>query len=236
MINSDLLKTGVNEIGAELDSYAIDRFDSYAERLVRWNEHVNLTAITDPDEIVIKHFVDSLYPLRYVQMKAGQKLIDIGTGAGFPALPLLIVNPGLEVNFVDSVGKKLGFVKDVLRNSGLVATITHCRAEEISKNDDHREQYDYATARAVAPLNVLCEYGLPFVKVGGLFIALKGSSGEEELHNAKDAIKTLGGELAKFDEYTLPNGDKRSIVIIRKISQTPTKYPRKSKKIDTKPL
>lgn len=236
MINSDLLKAGVNEIGTQLDSYAIDRFDSYAERLVRWNEHINLTAITDPDEIVIKHFVDSLYPLRYVQMKPGQKLIDIGTGAGFPALPLLIVNPGLEVNFVDSVGKKLGFVKDVLRNSGLIAVTTHRRAEEISRDDEYREQYDYATARAVAPLNVLCEYAMPFVKVGGLFIALKGSSGEEELHNARSAIKTLGGELAKFDEYTLPNGDKRSIVIIRKISQTPTKYPRKSKKIDSKPL
>lgn len=236
MINSDLLKAGVNEIGAELDSYAIDRFDSYAERLVRWNEHVNLTAITDADEIVIKHFVDSLYPLKYVQMKNGQKLVDVGTGAGFPALPLLIANPGLEVNFVDSVGKKLGFVKDVLRNSGLVATTTHQRAEEIGKDSEYREQYDYATARAVAPLNVLCEYGLPLVKVGGLFIALKGSSGEEELRNARSAIKTLGGELAKFDEYTLPNGDKRSIVIIRKISQTPTKYPRKSKKIDSKPL
>lgn len=236
MINSDLLKAGVNEIGAELDSYAIDRFDSYAERLVRWNEHVNLTAITDADEIVIKHFVDSLYPLKYVHMKNGQKLIDIGTGAGFPALPLLIANPGLEVNFVDSVGKKLGFVKDVLRNSGLVAVTTHQRAEEIGKDSEYREQYDYATARAVAPLNVLCEYGLPLVKVGGLFIALKGSSGDEELRAARNAIKTLGGELAKFDEYTLPNGDKRSIVIIRKISQTPTKYPRKSKKIDSKPL
>ncbi len=236
MINSDLLKNGVNEIGAELDSYAIDRFDSYAERLVRWNEHVNLTAITEPDDIVIKHFIDSLYPLKYIQMKEGQKLIDIGTGAGFPALPLLILNPGLEVNFVDSVGKKLGFVKDVLRNSGLVAVTTHKRAEEIGKDSEYREQYDYATARAVAPLNVLCEYGLPFVKVGGLFIALKGSSGQEELHQAHKAIKELGGELAKFDEYTLPNGDKRSIVIIRKISQTPTKYPRKSKKIDSKPL
>ncbi|MGN1202182.1 MAG: 16S rRNA (guanine(527)-N(7))-methyltransferase RsmG [Eubacterium sp.] len=236
MINYDLLKSELKEIGIELDSYGADRFDAYAERLVRWNNHVNLTAITEPEDIVIKHFVDSLYPLKYIQMKPGQKLVDVGSGAGFPGLPMLIANPQLEVNFVDSVGKKLAFIKDVLRNTGLVGVITHKRAEEIGKDSDYREQYDYATARAVAPLNVLCEYCLPLVKVGGLFVSLKGSAGGQELRQAEKAIKTLGGEVAKFDEYTLSNGEERSIVIIRKISQTPTKYPRKSKKIDTRPL
>lgn len=236
MIDCDLLKNEVNKLGIDLDLYAADRFDFYAERLVRWNEHINLTAITDPDEIVIKHFVDSLYPLKYVQMKKNERLVDIGTGAGFPGLPLLIANPEINVNFLDSINKKLGFIKDVLRNSGIIATTTHTRAEEISRDGEHREKYDYATARAVAPLNVICEYALPFVKIGGKFIALKGSSGKEELEQARNAIDVLGGEVKVFEEYTLSNGDKRSIVIIKKISQTPTKYPRKSKKIDTRPL
>lgn len=236
MINYDLLKREIDRIGITIDEYGLDRFDSYAERLVRWNSHVNLTAITEPDDIVIKHFADSLYPLRYIHMSKGQKLVDVGSGAGFPGLPLLIANPGIEVNFVDSIGKKLAFVKDVLRNSGLVANVTHKRAEEIGKTAEYREQYDYATARAVAPLNVLCEYCLPLVKVGGLFVSLKGSTGKEELAQAERAIKVLGGEVVKFDEYALSNGDKRSLAIIRKISQTPTKYPRKSKKIDTRPL
>lgn len=236
MIDYELLKNEAQKIGIELDTYGLDRFDSYAERLVRWNSHVNLTAITEPEDIVIKHFADSLYPLKYIHMTAGQKVVDVGSGGGFPGLPMLIVNPAIEVNFVDSVGKKLAFVKDVLRNSGLFGTVTHKRAEEIGKDSEYREQYDYAVARAVAPLNILCEYCLPLVRVGGLFVSLKGSSGRDELRQAEKAIKTLGGELAKFEEYSLSNGDGRSLIIIRKISQTPTKYPRKTKKIDTRPL
>lgn len=236
MIDYELLKNEAQKIGIELDTYGLDRFDSYAERLVRWNSHVNLTAITEPEEIVIKHFADSLYPLKYIQMTAGQKVVDVGSGGGFPGLPMLIVNPSIEGNFVDSVGKKLAFVKDVLRNSGLFGTVTHKRAEEIGKDNAYREQYDYAVARAVAPLNILCEYCLPLVRVGGLLVSLKGSSGKDELRQAEKAIKTLGGELAKFEEYSLSNGDGRSLIIIRKISQTPTKYPRKTKKIDTRPL
>lgn len=236
MIDYELLKNEAQKIGIELDTYGLDRFDSYAERLVRWNSHVNLTAITEPEDIVIKHFADSLYPLKYIHMTAGQKVVDVGSGGGFPGLPMLIVNPAIEVNFVDSVGKKLAFVKDVLRNSGLFGTVTHKRAEEIGKDSEYREQYDYAVARAVAPLNILCEYCLPLVRVGGLFVSLKGSSGRDELRQAEKAIKTLGGELAKFEEYSLSNGDGRSLIIIRKISQTPTKYPRKKKKIDTRPL
>lgn len=236
MIDYELLKNEAQKIGIELDTYGLDRFDSYAERLVRWNSHVNLTAITEPEDIVIKHFADSLYPLKYIHMTAGQKVVDVGSGGGFPGLPMLIVNPAIEVNFVDSVGKKLAFVKDVLRNSGLFGTVTHKRAEEIGKDSKYREQYDYAVARAVAPLNILCEYCLPLVRVGGFFVSLKGSSGRDELRQAEKAIKTLGGELAKFEEYSLSNGDGRSLIIIRKISQTPTKYPRKTKKIDTRPL
>lgn len=236
MINYELLQSEAEKIGVDLGEYGADRFDSYAERLVRWNEHVNLTAITEPDDIVIKHFIDCLYIMKYVAFKKDEKLVDVGTGAGFPGMPLLIANPDLDVTFVDSMEKRIGFLRDVLKNIGLTGTRIHERAEVVGKDGEYREKFDYATARAVAPLNVLCEYCLPLVKVGGLFVSLKGSSGMEELKAAENAINVLGGEVAKAVEYQLSNGDGRSIIIIRKISQTPTKYPRKSKKIDTKPL
>lgn len=236
MINKELLKEYSSQIGVELDELALERFDAYAERLVRWNEHTNLTAITDPEGITIKHFLDSLYPLGYIELNDGDTLVDVGCGAGFPSMPLLIARPNIEVSFVDSVGKKLSFIKDVMLNTGLVANIEHARAEELGKNADFRETYDVAVARAVAPLNILCEYCLPLVKVGGVFASLKGSNGKEELEQAENAIKVLGGQVQVFEEYALPNGDCRSIVVIKKISQTPTKYPRKSKKIDTRPL
>lgn len=236
MIDYELLKGELDKIGIDVGEYGLDRFDQYADYLVRWNKHVNLTAITEPNDIVIKHFVDCLHILRYVRLQNGQSLIDVGCGAGFPGLPLLIANPDINVTFVDSVRKKLAFIKDVLHNTGLIANTEHNRVEELGKDNAFREKYDFATARAVAQLNVLCEYCLPLVKVGGLFIAMKGATGKEELDHAANAIKVLGGEVVKFAEFSLSNGDKRSIIIIRKISQTPTKYPRKPKKIDTKPL
>lgn len=236
MINIDLLNNELKNMGVTLDEYGADRFDHFADRLVRWNRHVNLTAITDPDEIVIKHFIDCLYPMKYIKFEKGQRLIDVGCGAGFPGIPLLIANPTLDVTFVDSIHKKIGFIREALNNAGLFGTTSHSRAEDLGRSDEFREQYDYATARAVARLNQLCEYCLPLVKVGGYFIALKGSSGKLELEQAENAINKLGGKLAKFVEYQLPNGDERSLIIIEKISQTPTKYPRKAKKIETKPL
>lgn len=236
MIDYDLLTDEAGKIGINLGEYGADRFDTYAERLVRWNEHTNLTAIVEPDEIVIKHFIDSLYPMKFVDFKPGQSLVDVGSGAGFPGLPLLIANPKLEVNFIDSLSKRINFIQDVLSKIGIIATCTHERAEDAGKDAEFREKYDYATARAVAPLNVLCEYCLPFVKVGGKFVSLKGANGKEELEAAKNAIDVLGGELESAESYELPNGDKRTLFIIKKISQTPTKYPRKPKKIDTRPL
>mgnify|MGYP002454722339 FL=1 len=185
---------------------------------------------------MIKHFIDSLYPMKYVDFKAGLSLADVGTGAGFPGLPLLIANPKLEVNFIDSSGKRINFIKDVLSNIGIIAQTTHERAEDAGKNPDYRAQYDYVTARAVAPLNVLCEYCIPLVKVGGVFVSLKGANGIEELEGAKNAIDVLGGEVITAESYKLPNGDSRTLFVIKKISQTPTKYPRKPKKIDTRPL
>ena len=236
MINYDLLKRESEKIGVNLGEYGADRFDTYAERLVKWNEHINLTAITEPDEIVIKHFIDSLYVCNFVDFEKGQTLADVGTGAGFPGLPILIANPKLEVNFVDSSGKRINFINDVLSKIGIIAQTTHERAEDVGKMPEFREKYDYVTARAVAPLNILCEYCLPLVKQKGYFVSLKGSNGLEELESAKNAISVLGGELIKAESYELPNGDGRTIFVIKKISQTPTKYPRKPKKIDTCPL
>ena len=235
MIDRDLLEKYAAEIGAPLDNNMLSQFQVYAGELIGTNRKYNLTAITDPEEIVIKHFVDSLMLLKYFDLDYGTKIIDIGSGAGFPTFPLMIAkNNKLDVTFVDSVQKKLRFIDNALRNCGMEAELVCARAEELGNSPAYREQYDVATARAVAPLNMLCEYCLPFVKVEGYFIALKGP--EDEVPSSENAIKTLGGEVESNVSYKLPNGDSRRIVIIKKISQTPTEYPRKSKKISTKPL
>ena len=235
MIDRDKLYQYARDIGVELDDNMLSRLRLYASELITTNKKYNLTAITEPDEVVVKHFIDSLNVLKYFDLDYGNKIIDIGSGAGFPALPLLIAKNGmLEVTFVDSVRKKLLFIERALNVCGLKGEILHERAEELGQNKDYRESYDVATARAVAPLNVLCELCMPFVKVGGYFIALKGSS--DEVTDAKRAIKQLGGKIESNVSYKLPNGDPRSIVIIKKISQTPTKYPRKYKIISSKPL
>ena len=235
MINRDLLEKYAEEISAPLDNNMLSQFQVYAGELIGTNRQYNLTAITDPEEVVIKHFIDSLMVLKYFDIDYGTKIIDIGSGAGFPSLPLMIAkNNKLKVTFVDSVQKKLRFINNALESCGLEAELVCARAEVLGQNESYREKYDIATARAVAPLNVLCEYCLPFVKLDGYFIALKGS--ENEVPEAENAIKLLGGELESSNAFTLPNGDKRFIFVIKKISQTPTKYPRRSKKIDTKPL
>ena len=235
MIDREKLYLYAKELGVELDDNMLSRFRLYASELVSTNKKYNLTSITEPDDIVIKHFIDSLTVLKYFDLDYGNRVIDIGSGAGFPALPLLIAKNGmLDVTFVDSVRKKLLFIEHALKVCGLKGEILHERAEELSHNADYREKYDVATARAVAPLNVLCELCLPFVKKGGFFIALKGANDETDI--AKNAVKMLGGRIESVVSYKLPNGDARSIVMIKKISQTPTAYPRKYKNISAKPL
>lgn len=234
MIDKELLKKYTDEINISLSSTALDYFDLYAGELVKWNEKMNLTAITQPQDIVIKHFLDSLLLLKYVDVPENAKVIDVGTGAGFPGVPLLIARNDLDITLMDSLNKRLVFLENVLDKCSLSAEIVHSRAEELGLNENYREQYDMAAARAVAPMNVLCEYCLPFVKTGGMFAALKGSA--DEAGSAESAVRELGGEIADNVSYKLPSGDKRSIVIIKKISQTPTRYPRKSKKIASRPL
>lgn len=234
MINKELLNKYAAGIGINLNPKLLELFDIYASELVSWNEKMNLTAITESDEIVIKHFIDCLMILKYVDIFQGAKIIDTGTGAGFPGVPLLIARQDLDATLVDSLNKRLVFIENVLEKCGLEAELVHARAEDLGQNENYRETYDFAVARAVAPMNVLAEYCLPFVRVGGCFAALKGSN--DDITPAKAAIAELGGEIVDNVSYKLPNGDGRSIAIIKKISQTSTKYPRKSKKITTAPL
>ena len=235
MIDRDLLEKYARDIGVELDDNALSRFVVYAGELIGTNRHYNLTAITDPNEVLIKHFIDSLMILKYFDLDYGMSVVDVGSGAGFPGIPLLIAkNNKLEMLMLDSVKKKGRFIENALDSCGLEATVLTTRAEICAHALELRERFDVATARAVAPLNVLAEYCLPFVKVGGYFIALKGS--QNEVPAAERAIKLLGGEVESNVSYKLPNGDPRSIVIIKKISHTPTEYPRITNKITKRPL
>ena len=198
------------------------------ELLLEWNEKINLTAITDENDIVLKHFVDSLTIKKYIS--ENEKIIDIGTGAGFPGIPLAIMNKYNEITLMDSLNKRIVFLNDVIDKLKLnnVKAI-HSRAEELARNKNHREKYDVAVSRAVANLSTLVEYMLPFVRIGGKCICMKGPNIEEELKNAKKAIKELGGEVIKIENFKLPESDnERNIVIIKKIRETSSKYPRKS--------
>lgn len=234
MIDKNRLCSLAKENGIILDDMALDRFDKYAELLVEWNGKMNLTAITEPEEIEVKHFLDCLMLPKYFNLDYIQTVIDVGAGAGFPSMPLLIYKPDLCLTTMDAINKRLTFLDTAVHALGLEAQLIHERAEAAGQDENYREMFDLATARAVAPMNVLTEYCLPFVKVGGYFVALKGSNDDTE--EAKNAIATLGGEIVDNISYKLNGTEPRSIVVIKKISQTPTQFPRKSKKISTKPL
>ena len=209
----------------------------YAALLVEWNEKMNLTAITDPEGGLVKHFLDSILPFSFVQLPQGASLIDVGTGAGFPAIPLLIWRPDLKVTLLDSLKKRLTFLEKVLKECELTATVIHSRAEDGGRNPALREKFDLATARAVANLRELSEYCLPYVRSGGMFYALKGMAYQEEIADAEKAIYLLGGRLQEAKPYELPDGSgQRALVCIKKISQTSTKYPRNAAKMAKSPL
>lgn len=231
-----MLETYSREVEINLTEKMILDFNKYNELLLEWNEKMNLTAITDVEGIAIKHFIDSLVPAKY--FKDNSSIIDVGIGAGFPTIPLKIYNNTLKVTGLDSVNKKLTFLKAVEENLGLTElSFIHGRAEDIAQKKEYREQYQYATARAVASLNVLSELCLPFLAVGGKFIVYKGEKWKEELQAGERAIETLGGQVIKTLEYTLPEiNDKRSIIIIEKVKRTPNIYPRKAGVPAKKPL
>lgn len=218
--------------GIEITEDYEKSFLKYADLLIEYNQKVNITAITDRREIYIKHFLDSVIFYKDV---VGDKLIDIGSGGGFPALPLKIIKPELKVTLVEATGKKCEFLRYIVKELDLKdVTVLNARAEDLAKDDKYREKFEICTARAVAGLNTLCEYCMPFVKKGGLFLAYKGNA-EEEINSGKNAIKILGGKLLKTEEREI-EGAKRTLVVIKKESLTPLKYPRGNGKEKKNPL
>ncbi len=213
-----------------------EKFRIYARMLVEWNEKINLTAVTDPEGIAAKHFLDSVLILKYANLPAGEKVVDVGTGAGFPGVPLKIMRPDLNLTLLDGLNKRLVFLGELLPALGLTAEIVHARAEEAARQKKFRMQFGFATARAVAPMATLCEYCLPFLKNGGVFAAMKGPGAKEELENAKPAVSLLGCAVEKAEEYSLPAGDGRTLILIRRNGPLPALYPRHGSKIAKDPL
>lgn len=234
IISKELFIESLRPFNITLTDEKIEMFDKYASLLIEWNAKFNLTAIKDPDGIVVKHFVDSLAVLSENTLEGS--LIDVGTGAGFPGLPLLIASDNLDVTFLDSTGKKIKFIETVLDELGLFADTVNARAEEAAKDEFLRESFDFATARAVSNLRDLSEYSLPFVKVGGKFISMKSAKTDEEIKDAKEAIKVLGGEIEKINSFELADCGERTLIFIKKVRPTPTKYPRNYSQIVKNPI
>ncbi len=217
------------QLGLHLTRAQLSALSLYERELVDWNAHFNLTAIRDPQEIHIKHFLDSLTCSLVLREKSIGRLIDIGTGAGFPGIPIKILYPKMQLTLVESVGKKAEFCCHVVRILDLQGVeVVQERAESLGQNPSHREQYDWAVARAVAILPVLAEFLLPFVRVGGSMLAMKGESGPAEAHSAERALRVLGGHLRQLLPVTLPGvAEERYLVVIDKVAATPNGYPRK---------
>ena len=232
----ELMLPRLEEAGILVTNEAKDRLNTYANMLIEWNEKINLTAITEPEEVVIKHFLDCALLLKYVKLEKGATVIDVGTGAGFPGMVLKILRPDIKLTLLDGLNKRLVFLNEVLKELSLEADTVHLRAEEAGKNPLYREKFDLVTARAVAKLNTLYEYCLPLVKKGGTFCSMKGPSAADEIAEAKRAASILGGSDASLFEETLTGEEKRAFIITKKISQTPPKYPRISAKISKQPL
>ena len=225
---NEKMKESLKELNIELSEKQLKQFYNYMNILIEWNKVMNLTNITEPEEIIQKHFVDSLTILKNI--KENDSIIDVGTGAGFPGMPIKIAFPETRITLLDSLNKRIKFLEEVINKLELknIETI-HGRAEEVAHNKKYREKYDIAIARAVAPLNVLSEYLLPFVKIGGYAICMKGVKGREEAIEGKNAIKILGGEITNSREFNLPNTEMaRTIIEIEKVKNTEKKYPRKA--------
>jgi 16S rRNA (guanine527-N7)-methyltransferase len=214
-----------NEIDLNLSDDQLKLFFDYMKELIEWNEKINVTAITDEKMFIVKHYIDSLTVSKYLEHS--KKIIDIGTGGGFPGIPLKIINKEKEFTLIDSVNKKLNVIREISKNIKLEKLeIIHTRAEDLAQKNDYREKYDIATTRAVSNFTTIIEYMLPFVKVNGIAICMKGPNYKDELEEAKKAIEILGGKIEKIDSYNLGKDNERNNIIIRKIKQTPKKYPR----------
>ncbi len=216
-----------NEIGVSLNEKQVNQFYNYMKLLLQWNEKMNLTAITEPEQIILKHFIDSMTISKYIE--DGAKLIDVGTGAGFPGIPVKIIREDIEVTLLDSLNKRINFLKEVISQLELTKIESvHFRVEEFGKNKSYRESFDCATSRAVANLSTLVEYLIPLLKVDGFCISMKGPNIESEIQESKNAILLLGGKVERVEKFQLPRSDMdRNVVVIRKVKHTPAKFPRK---------
>ncbi len=234
MIDFEKAKSIFTENNLEYSEQLHEKLAIYCDFLIEYNEKVNLTAITNPEEIWLKHFVDSILLLKYIQITQNGKVIDVGTGAGFPSIPLKLARNDIKITLLDSLNKRIVFLEKLCEKLGIEAEFVHGRAEDFGKKDAFREEFDIATARAVAAMPLLSEYCMPFVKKGGIFAAMKGPN--EDTGNAEKCVKILGGDSIKVYEYILGKDDRRKIFSVKKISHTPTKYPRNSSQIKSKPL
>lgn len=235
---NELLKKSCDEIGINLDNEKIEKFIKYKDLLLDWNKKINLTAITDEREIILKHFVDSLSVACGINFFDGINIIDVGTGAGFPGIPVKVFYENSNITLLDSLNKRIQFLEEVVKKLNLKNVICiHSRAEDAGQSEIYREMYDLCVSRALADLSVLCEYCLPFVKVDGIFVSLKGPDITDELENAKEALNILGGEVVEVKKITIPETEiTHSLIIIKKVRHTPTKFPRKSGKIVKSPI
>ena len=224
------------DLGIKVTEEQAGKFQRYMELLVEWNEKLNLTAVTEPGEIVEKHFLDSLTLLLACKPKEGGRLLDVGTGAGFPGVPLKIMRPDLRVTLLDGSNKRLNFLGEVCGELGIECERVHKRAEEAGLDKRMRESFDLVTARAVAKLRVLCEYCLPLVKMRGFFVAMKGPGAGEELAEAENAMSILGGDKVEVKQIMLPSAGERNLIVVRKLSFTPKGYPRHGGTIAKHPL
>ena len=229
-MDREILEKGFADLSFNIDKEKIKKFEEYSKLLVEWNEKMNLTAVTDPEGIAVKHFLDSIAPLNEIGFKENAKVIDVGTGAGFPGIPIKIMREDLNFTFMDSLQKRINFLNEVSTKISLKdSEFIHARAEEAGKEKKFRE---YAVSRAVANMKVLCEYCLPFVKVGGVFVAFKQFEVDEEIEEAKSMIGNLGGKISDIKKVNIPQSDiVRKIVLIEKVNETPPQFPRRFNKI-----
>ena len=236
VLDSALFLSACTELGIDISAGQLSKFEQFAALLCEWNQKMNLTAIHSPEGIALLHFADSLTLLAAVDIPKRIRMLDVGTGAGFPAVPVAIMREDIHLVMLDSLKKRLGFLSEVCKQLNLKADTLHARAEEAARQALLRDSFALVTARAVAPLNILCEYCLPFVKKDGIFAAMKGPSGDEELESANNALRELRAEVSEVRDFTLPDGSKRKIIIIKKLSNTPQKNPRQSPKKSKSPL
>ena len=238
MSNKDILKNGLENLGIAVDDKMLNDFNIYREILVDWNQKMNLTGIEDEKEVYIKHFLDSVSAITNGYIKDGLSIIDVGTGAGFPGLPLRICLRNTKVTLLDSLNKRINFLQEVSKQVGIDnIEFIHGRAEDFGKSEAYREQYDIATARAVAGLPILMEFCVPFVKVGGYFVCLKGPNANLELEESKAAMEVLGVEFIEKINIELPESDlNHNILVFKKVKNTPEKYPRKAGKPAKSPI